>query len=580
MLAKYLQSPLFRYMAMYKTRWHIVALCMFLALVQSAVLAPIFLFYKKMIDHSIPNNDFQEVLILGLIAAGLYLFHLLLSVLVRYLTLNVTKAVIYELRSKVCTKLQELALSYYDNTNVGMLHSRAMIDTEQVDVASNGLIVYFGVSVMSFAVALVILLKMNIPLTLVLLSVLPMIYLNRYVFKNRLEKAHTEFQVSRESLSIGIHDLVNTIRLVKSFGMEPHEEKKINNNIRDYLQIGTKRAVLSSLFGYLINFAGSISLLAVWVVGAWMAINGRITTGSIIAFAGLQAYLIGPINQMASYTEVLYSGNTSLKAIFELLDEDDVEILTEDQPAFKIKGHVTFDNVVFEYKDGTRALNGVSLSASPGQQIALVGESGAGKSTLIHVILGLYMPQSGRVLIDGQDLAGIDLRSLRQQMGVVSQETILINGTVRENIAYGTPGANDELIYQAAIQANAHEFITRLPNSYDSFIGEDGIKLSGGQRQRIAIARAFLRDPRILILDEATSSLDSESEMQIQKAMELLRQNRTTFVIAHRLSTILASDVILVLKDGKIVERGTHLDLLEQNGVYSGLYNTQFRHWR
>jgi subfamily B ATP-binding cassette protein MsbA len=321
---------------------------------------------------------------------------------------------------------------------------------------------------------------------------------------------------------------------------------------------------------------GGISTIVVWVVGAIFVIHGRMTLGEVIAFTGFQGFLLGPINQLATITETIYSGNTALKAVYELLDEDAVEFPTDGDPVEAIQGDVRFDNVSFNYSDGTRALTDISLTARAGQQVALVGASGAGKSTLIHLILGLYLPSEGQLLIDGRDLTTLNLRSLRRQTGIVSQETVLIHGTIRDNIRFGTPQASDADIEQAAIRANAHGFITQLSDGYHAHIGEDGVKLSGGQRQRLAIARALLRDPRILILDEATSALDSESELQVQDALKGLRRNRTTFVIAHRLSTILNSDVIVVLKHGKIVEMGAHDALLSQQGEYARLYHTQF----
>jgi ABC-type multidrug transport system fused ATPase/permease subunit len=288
--------------------------------------------------------------------------------------------------------------------------------------------------------------------------------------------------------------------------------------------------------------------------------------------------LLGPINQLANLTETLMSGHTALTKVFELLDEDNVELSNIGfESMAPIRGEVTFENVDFEYSDGTCALQGVSFATQPSRQIALVGESGAGKSTLIHLILGLYLPTAGKVLIDGRDITEMNLRNVRRQMGIVSQETILVNGTVRDNIRYGTPEASDEDVIAAAKVANAHEFISKLADGYEAQIGEDGVRLSGGQRQRLAIARAVLRNPCILILDEATSALDSESEYLVQQALERLSAGRTTFVIAHRLSTILNSDEIFAMKQGRVVERGTHQELLVKHGEYARLYHTQFQ---
>ncbi|HEX2949249.1 MAG TPA: ABC transporter ATP-binding protein [Armatimonadota bacterium] len=576
MFEEWYNSPIIRYVRMYRNRWLAVTLCILMALSVSSLLMPVPYIWKRFVDNFLPNKDIHGIIIYGLMAIGLYIANFMLGVGQRYFTLKTTKSVIYELRSRVCTKLQELCLSYYDNTNIGRLHARAMIDTEQVDVASNAIVTQILVSVTSFTIAFVILIRLNVILTIILLTIAPLSYLAVRILRRRMRESQRNFRNQRETLSSSIHDLLNSIRLIKSFGMEHLEEDKLNRNIQKYLSSGIRMATIGSLFGNLIMCFGGLSIVAVWTVGALLVINGKMTLGEVVAFTGFQGFLLNPINQLAAITETLYSGNTALKAVFELLDEDLIEFPEEGDPVEAITGEVTFDNVEFTYSDGTKALENVSLCAKPGQQIALVGESGSGKSTLIHLILGLYLPTDGHVYIDGHDITSLNLRSLRRQMGIVSQETILVAGTIRDNIRYGAPSSTEENIIEAAKEANAHSFITQFPNGYNAPTGEDGVKLSGGQRQRLAIARALLRDPRILILDEATSALDSESEAQVQEALEKLRKNRTTFVIAHRLSTILSSDRILVMKKGKIVEQGTHLELLAMHGEYARLYHTQF----
>lgn len=576
MFTRWSQEPLVRYLSLYRRRWPMVTCCVVLALLVNALVMPIPLIFGRLVDDYIPRKDGQGILIMAGLATVLYLLNLGLGLTQRYLTLKTTKAVIFELRARVCTKLQELCLSFYENNNIGRLHARAMIDTEQVDVASNTMVTQLLVSTAGFIIALVILIRLNPLLTLVLLIVLPLSYLIVRNTRVQLRQSQRDFRDQRETLSSNIHDLLNSIRLVKTFGMEPLEEEKLNENIREYLRRGIRSATIGSFFSYLIMLVGNLSTLVVWVVGAILAVKGKMTIGQIVAFAGFQGFLLNPINQLAMMTETLMSGSTALGKIFDLLDNGEVEFPADGEAVEQIRGEVAFHNVDFTYTDGTKALDGVTVAVEPGKQIALVGESGAGKSTLIHLILGLYLPTTGQVKIDGKDITTLNLRSLRRQIGMVSQETILVSGNVRDNIRYGTPEATDADVVSAAQRANAHEFIMRLPDGYDASIGEEGVKLSGGQRQRLAIARALLRDPRILILDEATSALDSESELQVQQALEVLRCNRTTFVIAHRLSTILNSDAILVMKAGRIVERGTHEELLARRGEYAHLYHTQF----
>ena len=561
---------------MYRRRWYMVALCVFLALLVNVLVMPIPLIYGRIVDRYIPNKDVRGIYAMAAIATALYLLNLGLGLTQRYLTLITTKAVIYELRARVCTKLQELCLSFYEDNNIGRLHARAMIDTEQVDVASNAMVTQLLVSITGFVIALVILLRINAPLALVLLIILPLSFIILRLTRRPMRQSQRAFRDQRETLSSGIHDLLNNFRLVKTFGMETLEEEKLNDSIREYLRRGIRMATMSAFFSNMVMLMGNFSTLTVWIVGAMLAIHSRMTIGQVVAFVGFQGFLLTPINQLAMLTETLMSGSTALGKIFELLDSDEVEFPAEGEQVEQIRGEVAFQDVSFVYNDGTQALDRISVSVEPGKQIALVGESGSGKSTFIHLILGLYLPSEGQMFIDGKDLTTLNLRSLRRRIGMVSQETILMSGTLRDNIRYGTPEATDADVVAAAKGANAHEFISKLPKGYDAQIGEEGVKLSGGQRQRIAIARALLRDPRILILDEATSALDSESELQVQNALEVLRRNRTTFVIAHRLSTILNSDTILVMKQGRIVEHGSHQELLAHRGEYARLYHTQF----
>lgn len=571
------QAPMVRYLLMYRSRWLQVLVCISIAILSSLILLPIPLIYQRIIDTLIPQQNAKGIFLLGLVGLGLYLINLGANVGQRYLTLKTTKAVIYELRARVCTKLQELCLSYYDNTNVGKLHARAMLDTEQVDVSSNAVVSQLLVSLVLAIFALVMLLKINLILTMIFLCITPLMYLLRRAMVERLKIENREFRDQREQLSARINELLHSIRLIKTLGMEKFEEAKMNGTIREYLQSGIRLNVSASILMNSLVALANLGGFFVYIFGGWLVLKGQMSIGSVVAFAQLQNFLINPINQLASITEMLFSGNIALSALFELLDEDAVEFPAQGQPLREINGEVSFQDVSFSYPDGTEALVNVSFSIKPGQQVALVGSSGSGKSTLINLILGLYQPDRGQVYIDKHDLKNLKLSNLRRQMGIVSQETILIDGTIKENIRYGSPKATDEDIEKAARIANAHGFISQLPQGYDSPCGDGGVKLSGGQRQRLAIARALLRNPKILILDEATSALDSESEFLVQKALDHLRQDRTTFVVAHRLSTILDSDLILVMKQGEIVERGTHTELLAMNGPYAQLYKTQFK---
>jgi ABC-type multidrug transport system fused ATPase/permease subunit len=562
---------------MYRSRWPQVLACLSTAILSSLILLPVPLIYQRIIDVLIPQKNVKGIFILGLVGLFLYLIHLVTNVGQRYLTLKTTKAVIYELRARVCTKLQELCLSFYDNTSVGKLHARAMLDTEQVDVSSNAVVSQLLVSIVLATFALIMLLRINLILTGIFLCISPLMYILRRLMVGKLKIENREFRNQREHLSSNINQLLHSIRLIKTLGTEKYEQEKINDSIHEYLQSGIRLNVSSSILVNSLMALANLGGFSVYIFGGWLVLKGQMSIGSVVAFAQLQTFLINPINQLASITEVIFGGNAALGAVFELLDVDDVEFPALGQPLRDVVGEVSFRDVSFAYPDGTDALVNVSFTAKPGHQIALVGSSGSGKSTLINLILGLYQPDRGQVLIDNHDLKDLKLRNLRRQMGIVSQETILIDGTIKDNIRYGSPRATDQDIEEAARKANAHDFIMQLPHGYDSPCGDGGVRLSGGQRQRLAIARALLRNPKILILDEATSALDSQSELLVQTALDRLRRERTTFVVAHRLSTILNSDLILVMKKGEIIERGTHNELLALNGVYARLYKTQFK---
>jgi ATP-binding cassette, subfamily B, bacterial MsbA len=425
----------------------------------------------------------------------------------------------------------------------------------------------------------IILFVKNVQLTLVMLSILPAVIIAGAYFGRRLRKISTLYQDKIAEANASAEEAITGIRVVKSFTAEGLEQQRYANTIADSYQIALRRARVRAGFIPTIIAAMFIGIGIVLWYGSRLLLNGDLLWGDFIAFMLLTVLVAGSIGGFTGLYSQLQEAIGASKRIFELLDTtSDLPEAVSPKTLTNVQGRVSFEHVFFRYGDRGEdwVLRDLSLEARVGEVIALVGPSGAGKSTLITLIPRFYDPTEGRILLDGTDIRDLELQNLRSNIGIVPQETQLFSGTIAENIRYGRQNASDEEVTEAAKAANAHDFISGFPDGYKTIVGERGVKLSGGQRQRVAIARALLKNPRILILDEATSSLDSESESLVQEALETLMQGRTTFVIAHRLSTIRNADRILVLDRGQIAEQGTHDELMRKAGLYKELHDKQF----
>jgi ABC-type multidrug transport system fused ATPase/permease subunit len=484
---------------------------------------------------------------------------------------------ITELRRKVQEHVGRLSVNYFDQTKVGSLLSRVMTDAEGIrNLVGTGLVEVVG-GLITAVLALIILFRLNAKLTGIALAVLSLFgFVLLYAFKTLRPLFRERSKINAE-VSGRLTESFSGVRVVKAYRAERREalvfSKGVHRLFRNVAQTMTGFSAVSAFSTMLLGIVG----VAIMWIGANDILAGRMTVGAFVSYTLYLGLLVGPVVQIVSIGSQITEAFAGLERIREVRNE-----LTEDaedpnrQPLRRIEGRIEFRDVTFAYEPGTPVLRGISFVAEPGTSTALVGPSGSGKSTMIGLVAAFYRPTGGSILVDGQDLETIKLSDYRAQLGVVLQDNFLFDGTVLENIAYARPDATDAEVLRAAAIARCDDFVEKMPDKYQTIVGERGIKLSGGQRQRVAIARAILADPRILILDEATSSLDSESEALIQEGLGELMRGRTTFVIAHRLSTIRKADTILVVEAGEIVERGGHGALLARGGRYADLYNRQY----
>ncbi len=433
---------------------------------------------------------------------------------------------------------------------------------------------------LTFVGALVLIVITDWRLTLFMFALIPFVALIAVIFGRRLRVVSAKVQDQLAEATTVMEEAISGIRVVKSFVRENYEVNRFRENIEKTFSLAMQRIRISSLFGPIVSFMGFAAVVSIFWFGGHEVLAGRMTAGQLFMFLVLTLTIAGSIGQFSGLWTGLQETLGATQRLFAILDtHSDIQETQEAVPLERVKGQISFDHVSFAYLDDpdNKILEDVSVDVHPGEVLALVGPSGAGKTTLVNLIPRFFDPGSGKICIDGHDLRLLQIDSLREQIGIVPQETLLFGSTVRENILYGRLDASELEVVEAARMANAHEFIQQLPNGYDTTVGERGVKLSGGQRQRIAIARAILKDPGILLLDEATSSLDSESEGLVQEALERLMKGRTSIVIAHRLSTIQNASRIAVLEAGRIVEVGTHTELIALNKLYAHLHRLQFR---
>jgi len=533
---------------------------------------------QRTLDQYIPNGEMQTLLIMILIMAALYTLRMVFNYIVDYWGHVVGTRMEYDMRKEIFSHLQSLSFSYFDKVRTGKIMSRIISDLRDItELAHHGPEDVF-ISIVTLIGAFILLIMTNVYLTLIVFSFVPIMLF--YGIKKR-KKMAVAFRTVRKKIANVNADLENSIsgiRVAKSFTNEDFEMEKFdlgNNEFRESREFAFKAmAEMTSGITYLNNLLKVILL----GVGGYFAFRGWLSVGALVAFFMYIELFFQPVRRLMMFTQQYESGMAGFERFVEVLNihpeiqekEDAIELEN-------VKGEVDIDNVSFSYDQKEYVLKGCSLKIPEGKTIALVGPSGGGKTTLCHLIPRFYEINDGSIKIDGIDIRDVTLESLRKNIGIVQQDVFLFAGTIRDNIAYGRGNATDDEIIEAAKHANIHDFIMTLDEGYETYIGERGVRLSGGQKQRISIARVFLKNPPLLILDEATSSLDNETELKIQQSLEKLSKGRTSLVIAHRLSTIKNADEILVISGEGIMERGKHEELIQKDGYYSKLYHAQFK---
>lgn len=531
--------------------------------------------YEKLTDAGASQIDFPKVAQLLLLLGTLYVVSSLFQFLQQFTMAKVAQETVYDLREAVFSKLNRLPIRYFDERSYGDTLSRVTNDIDTIATTLQQSIIQFITSFITIVGITIMMLLISPTLTLIAVLSIPLSF---FVIRPLLKRSQRYFQEQQKTLGAlngHVEEMYTGHLIVKAYGKEADSIAKFEKKNNQLFNVGRRAQFISGIMMPLMGFIGNLSYVIISIVGGIFVINRTITIGDVQAFITYTKQFSQPISQTANIANIIQSTIAAAERVFELLDEREEVATEEEQTIARIRGNVRFKHVTFGY-DETLLMENININVQSGQTVAIVGPTGAGKTTLINLLLRFYELKEGKITIDGVNIAKMDRNYLRDLFGVVLQDTWLFKGTIKDNIAYGKEHATDEEVYRAAKAAYAHHFIQALPGGYETELNEEISNISSGQRQLLAIARAMITDAPILILDEATSSVDTRTEIHIQRAMNKLMEGRTSFVIAHRLSTIQNADVILVMVDGAIVEQGTHEQLLQQKGTYYTLYESQF----
>ena len=528
---------------------------------------------KLLVDSAFPTKD--QTLLMLIIVGTLFLsvFRQTMSFANRFVVAYVGSRLVFDMRRKLFQHLQKLSLSYYDSKRPGEIMSRLMSDVTSVQTLITGSAMEILIQIFMFVSTLIIIFSINVKLAIVAVAILPFQVGTYVVFNKRVSASNRRVRDKVQEIHGSAYEMLAGAKVVKSFNAETRTSRNFVQDAKEMFDMGIDFRILSMQWSTSAQALSSIGRLVFMWFGGMEVINGNLNIGTYLAYVTYVGMMQAPVMQLISMAGRILPAKVGIERVFEILDmAPEVEEAEDPVNLTDIQGHVEFKDVCFSYDGEEQVLRDVAFSAQPGEVVALVGPSGSGKSTVANLIARFYDRTDGAILVDGHDIKDLYLKTFRNQIGTVLQETYLFTGTIEDNIRYGRPEATREDVIEAGKRANAHEFVEQLPEAYDTEIGAMGIRLSGGQRQRIAIARAILRNPRILILDEATSALDTASESKVQEALSRLMSDRTTFVIAHRLSTIRNADKIIVMRAGRIEQIGTHDQLMAVDGLYRELY--------
>jgi subfamily B ATP-binding cassette protein MsbA len=563
------------YLKPYRKR---VALAVFLLLCVTftPILMPMIVRYT--IDDVLPHKKWGALNLVFWMVLGLYAFRGIVSFSLNYLIGWLGQRIVFDLRFQSYRHLNRLSLAYYDTRQTGKIMARLTGDIDTIQYMISGGFVTFIADVFSVLALLLVLFTMQWRLALLAIAVIPLYVLNYKLFIRHIRPLSEQLRERWDAMLGVLQEKLAGITVVKAFVREDYETEQFMQTVRDNFTLSMKQMRLNRRLGAIAQIIRAVGTGLVLWYGGSLILRRQMQIGELLAFNGWIASLYDPAVRLVDFNVTLQWAGAAIDRVFETLDTRPEITDAPDAIAIRqMQGAVSFRNVSFGYDRDTRVLHDINLDVRPGEVLAIVGPSGSGKTTLVNLIARFYDVTEGQILLDGVDLRQVRLESIRRQIGIVSQESLLFSVTLRENIKYGYHDATDQEILQAAKNADLHEFILNLPQGYDTKIGEDGIKLSVGQKQRMSIARATLTNPRILILDDATSALDSKTEANVQASLERLMQGRTSFVIAHRLSTIMNADRIVVMEGGRIVDIGTHAELVSRPGVYQNLYNEQYK---
>ncbi len=532
---------------------------------------------RNMLNDFIPNEKYSYVIFFGLTMFVLYILKMLLNYFIQYKGHIMGVRMQAHMRSDLFAKLETLPYSFYDNHETGKIMSRMTNDLMSISELAHHGPENLIISSLSIIISFSYLSTINLYLTLIVFVCIPILIFIASVLLKKMNEAFMESKKSVAEINAALESSISGIRVTKAFTNADKEKEKFENGNSMFVRARSKAYNAMGQFHSSTSFITDVFNVIVLIAGGLFLYNGAIDFGDYSAFVLSVGLFISPVMTLIYFTEQLQDGITGFKRFLEIMDEEPEKDSDGALELENVKGHIRFKNVSYGYEDKKNVLDNVSLDIPVGTKFALVGPSGGGKTTICHLIPRFYNVENGSIFIDETELHGITLTSLRKSIGIVQQDVYLFNASIKENILYGRLDATDEEVIEAAKRANIHDYIMTLENGYDTQIGERGVKLSGGQKQRLSIARVFLKNPPILILDEATSALDNATELLIQEALDELCKGRTTLVVAHRLSTIKNADRIAVVSDGKILEEGTHEELIDIGGMYADLYKRQFK---